>query len=88
MPSQRPHETTTPRTHVTHSDTRPVAPWWSLFKRLDARAVIAASAAAPPATRENAEPLVLAAFALLALVLASGSLVHLLARSQGLWRRA
>ena len=34
------------------------------------------------------QPLVLAALALLTLVLASGSLVHQLARSQGLWRKA
>ncbi len=71
---------------MTHTDTQPVAPWWSLFKRLDVRTGVAA--AAPPATRDNREPLVIAALALLALVLASGSLVHLLARSQGLWRRA
>ena len=43
---------------------------------------------AVPSATDDAGPLLLAALALLALVLASGSLVHLLARTDGSWRRA
>jgi hypothetical protein len=43
---------------------------------------------AVPSATDDAGPVLLAALALLALALASGSFVHLAARTDGVWRKA
>lgn len=66
------------------------SPSWtgSPLKGIGKRAALAAAAATSPAASTRGGPLLLSALALLALVLASGSLLHLLARADGLWRKA
>lgn len=73
------------RPHTTGS--QPKAKTGAAIKTVRERAGAAASAVAARAASTSGTPMLLGALALLALVVASGGLLHLLSRSAG-WRRA